>query len=235
MIIQKNASKLSKMLDKYIKNNTINDLILLSINNDIYKIKELYPNEKEYMFFTSSLNNSLLHFIQEYCTELRIFIYHDSIISPIPSSVLEKCINLIDEQTELKLLTDSIITVPYIVDTLYTRDNQISKQSKFICFLNGDSQIPPPIKFLLDKTDMNLIITDCYEPHKYNIGHTTEEEKCGLLNEYEYYVDITETYGEEAKLCGCKVLRLDNNTFKETNLIQNTINISDFVNNILKG
>lgn len=234
MIIQKNNSKLSKMLDRYIKDNNINNIILLPINNDIYRIKEVYPNETRYLFFTSSLDNSLLHFIQEYCGELEIFLYHDSIMCPIPSSSMEKCTNLVDYKIELKLLTPSTISVPYIVDMMYVGDPNIIKQPKFICFLNNDQQIPDSVRFLLDQTNMNLLITDCYEPHKYNLGPTTEDEKYKLLCDCTFYVDITENYAEEAKRCGCRILRLDNNTFKEVVITQDTIDIQQFIQNILK-
>jgi len=225
MIVQRNSSKLSKTISAYINQNISCPIKLIDIKNDIYKIQFLNQQLKRYLFYVSSLNSSILSFINEYSKQYSIYIYHDI---KIPySNILDNCHHLLTSNKDTSSYNQSIFVGHILNNITFAPLTKNSPQHTFqsISFLNDHHPVSDGMHQIFD--EQNTVVFDSPHPSVYNLGTTTEEEKNNLLNNTKKYINITNEYMPEANLLGCKILDL--NSYDDSG-----IDIHHFISDILK-
>jgi len=225
MIVQKNTSKLSKTISAYINQDISCPIKLIDITNDIYKVQFLNQQIKCYLFHTSSLNNSILAFINEYSKQYNIYIYHD--IKIPHSDILDNCHHLLTSNKDISNYSQSIFVGHILNNIIFAPAKKDSHHHKFqsISFLNDHNPVSDGMYQLFD--EQSTVVFDSPHPSVYNLGTTTEEEKNNLLNNTKRYINITNEYMPEANLLGCEILDL--NTYNDSG-----IDIHHFISDILK-
>lgn len=225
MIVQKNDSKLSKTISAYLNQNISCPIKLIDVKNDIYKIQFLNQQLKRYLFHASSLNNSILTFINEYSKQYNIYIYHDI---KIPySNILDNCHHLLTSNKEASSYSQSIFVGHILNNIIFAPMEKDSSQHTFqsISFLNNHHPVSDGMMQIFD--EQSTVVFDSPHPSVYNLGTTTEEEKNNLLNNTKKYINLTNEYMPEANLLGCEILDL--NTYDDSG-----IDIHHFISDILK-
>ena len=233
MIVQKNASKLSKTLSAYINQNSDCPIKLIDIKSDIYKIQFLNQHLKCYLFHASSLNNSILSFINEYSNQYKIYIYHD--IKITHSNIFDHCHHLLTSNNDMSSYRQSVFVGHVLNNIIFSPANKNSSQHTFqsITFLNDHQPVSDGMHQIFD--EQSTVVFDSPHPSVYNLGTTTEEEKNNLLNHTKRYINLTNEYMPEARLLGCEILDL-NNPYgdNKTSDYNSVVDINHFISDILK-
>lgn len=228
MIVQDNNSKLSKSIAAYIAKYGENPIRLLNIQQDIYRTQFMHQSETRYLFHTSSINNAIVSFINEYSKNYQIYLYHDI---EFKHPIINQCYNIV--QYDRNSNPDNSIVVGNIINNiLFYPINKKEYNIDACMFLNNHYIISDDLFRLCDTS--NSIIFDSLYPSQYNLGITTEEEKNIILNNCTTYIDITNEYGPEASLLGCNVLQVTDKGELIPATYTNCISIDYFISDVLR-
>lgn len=182
---------------------------LTKLDGDLYSL--YYQHKFDYMIFSfSELTNEILQFISEFGYNHKIFIYHDK--NPddqFINSYQSVCRNLIHEKFINNNMPKNTISIPnnLLNDQIFLPSGE-NKLDQMVCFLDGLSEIPDELEFLLYPNTRNKIklFNNNNIKHHQNLGILSEIDKAKLLNISKYYISINGDYSLEATVCNCIVL-----------------------------
>jgi hypothetical protein len=161
------------------------------------------------IFIASRFTSEIAQFVTEFYTKgIKIFVYHDTIIPSIIEDYKTACVSLVHEQG----LNNTIVIPPLINDYIY-KNNGYDRHKSIACFIDDQQEsissdleqhLYPNAKLPIRMFNNSKIV------HPLNLGLLNEYDKADVLNRSEYFLDINNTYTEEAIRCGCKIVKLDN-------------------------
>lgn len=201
--------------------------------NILYKIHSKY-NFNNYIFNTSLFNNEVAQFIAEYCSTIKIFIFHDQQPNIDILKEYEKfCINITQDSVEG---FDTKIVPKNIVNDITYKNTSYPKDDSIVFFLDNLNEIPENIQNLLyPNTKLKIKLYNNQNiKHPQNIGMISENDKALILNKSSYFISYNEYYEQEASICGCTILDYnDLDLQKPKQVQQNYITYKQFLLDIL--
>ena len=221
------------------------NIFVSPINNDLYK---LYHRIKfDACIFSSSLmNNEIFQFISEFHKDIKIFIYHDEMHnSKIILNQIKNSVNNLIEENNIDLLKfcdsnniTNISNIPthIINDTVFYRQEEVQKNSDEYClFIDNFTEITKELDSILyPSTNLKIkMYNNKSIKHHQNLGILAESEKNHVLNKAEYFIDIDNYYVDEAIVCGCKIVCMDNISKIKNEKVTKPITYNQFLQNLL--
>lgn len=218
-----------------IKYSTIEDkkFYIDTVNNNLYK---LYYHFKilDFIFSSSSLNDEIISFINDKSiSNTNIYVYHD-IYNEYLIGIMPQCKHIVQEN---KVINNTIPFSNNIINTkLYYTNPNINKKNRIIVFLENQNTIPTSIQERLYPNQNNILMFNSISiQNDQNIGFLSELNRSEILQQSEYFVVDNDYYALEAKLCGCKLLDINNIDEDITNNynISNIIDYNTYLGNLL--
>jgi hypothetical protein len=185
------------------------------INNNLYDMHYRY-NFDAYVFCANLFSNEIYQFIQDYCNDCQILLYHPKLIDYNILSISEN-IRHISHAPD-----NQCITIPRLVNTNIFYNTNETKSNNMLCFLDGYQKIPNELyNIVYPNSDMNIQIFSKSMRHQQNFGYLSEKDKAILLNQSKAYLDIDGLYTIEAMLCGSKILSINSqgSAIEDNNMI----------------
>ena len=178
-----------------------------TVNNNLYKS---YFNDgiSNFIFSASSMNNEIISFIDDSSVKnIHVFIYHD-IYNEYLIKIMPKYGHLVDEDNynELGIKVGNNV----INSSLYFNNPNITKKDRMILFLEKKSAIPESVKDFLFRSDTKILMFNNSEIiHDQNVGFLSELTRSEILQESSHLICDNGYYALEAKLCGCRILDIN--------------------------
>lgn len=180
------------------------------IQNNIYDIFYQF-NIDLFIFNASSIDSSVVQFIQEFSESKNIFFYIDT-IEQNKLDIINNTQNIetiIPESLNINLNQKSIIYHNNVINTSIFYKQDIPKQTDVVtCFLDNIIDIPDELnEHLYPKSNKKIrLYNNANINHYQNLGLVEEQYKNTILNESEYFISINNHYVFEAIQAGCKIL-----------------------------
>lgn len=224
--------------NRFIKNIVLNKLEGLEILSGDYK-HQLYKIHQQhqihsYIFISTELDSETTQFISDYCSKIKIFIYHnsynDSLVKQFPN-----CYHLCHDSSSLH----NVISIPRLVNTdiFFNMNSQNRSKGCFISFIDDIDIISKKLSHLLyPNTKFKIKIYGDSFGHYQNLGKVSEQDKADILNRNKNFLAVNDDYIEEALLCGCDIYTVD--SIQDNKIINDTISVNyetyiEFLHNIL--
>jgi hypothetical protein len=208
---------MKKLVVQYANNKFINNIHLsdtnycekwvLNTKNNLYKL--YYSLKFNYLILvSSSLETEESQFINEFCNDIKIYIYNDN----NDDSLLQKYPNIegILQHHKPNIKESKIITIPILVNDKIFYNKKIEKNNNIVCFLENISEIPKELmEYLYPNSHLPIkLFNNKKVHHPQNLGLLTEQDKADLLQQSLYYLAIDNEYIPEAWACNCRVLEI---------------------------
>ena len=179
-------------------------------NNNLYEINYNH-NFNAIIFMASNFNTEIFQFINEYCKNIKIFIYHNTLNQQLFDLSKQYNIKQIVPNIYRSLYSKSknIYLEPILVnDFLYRAVGLVSKTKNIVSFIDHIDSLPKTLlDYLYPNTKLPIkLFNNPNIKHHQNIGLLNEQEKSKILLSSEYFLSIEGYYATEANLCGCKVI-----------------------------
>ncbi len=178
-----------------------------TVNNNLYK---LYFNDgvSSFIFSSSSMNNEIVSFLDDSTVNnIDVLIYHD-IYNEYLIKIMSKHKHIVDEDNYngLGIKFDKNI----INSNLYFNNLNVTKKDRMILFLEKKPTIPESITDFLHRSDKKILMFNNSDiTHDQNVGFLSELNRSEILQESSYFICDNGYYALEAKLCGCKILDIN--------------------------
>lgn len=199
----------NRFTNAIINSKSNNSVIHSLVSNNIYDIFYRF-NIDVFVFNVSTLDSSIIQFMQEFSKEKNIYLYinsaqFDNAVLNIPNI---KYIQL--KLLDIKLPEEPIIFDSNVINTnIFYRDDSKKKQKGTIaCFLDRVAAIPDSLEKHLypNSTKAIRLYNNSNINHYQNLGVLSEKDKNTILNESESFIIIDENYLFEAVQTGCQLL-----------------------------
>lgn len=232
-----NKLLIQNLNDKFINNLSLSqtdfcDIITTDISNTLYQL--YYQNKFTHIIFIDSLlNHESLQFIDEFGSDVVVYIYKNSTSDNYRQT--KKIAGILSYTKE----NDSYktIKIPTLVNhELYNTNQPINKIHQIVSFLDKTSKIPEDLQnYLYPQKNLPIkLFNNSDIIHPQNLGLLSERDKALLLQESRYYLATTEEYVAEAWACGCEVLTVDELETCEPSVYKNSKTFQSYTN-FLKG
>jgi len=195
-----------------IKLSASTDINIISTHHtgQLYRLHQRYKLSA-YLFSLQHLNKEVLQFINDYHSSVKIFIYHYqknvNIIEKLP-----KCYHMIHKEQD-NINVNNIIPIPKLLNTnifVKTNHSKIYNQH-IVCFMDQIYDITPELNLLLyPNSKLKIKMYNTTTKHPQNLGLASEQDKFHILNNNQYYLSLDGLYDQEAMLCNCDILTINN-------------------------
>lgn len=200
------------------------DIVATDITGSLYKLYYEH-NFTHIVLIDSLLDNECLQFIDEFGSDVSVYIYKNSETKNYQKTrKIAGILSYSKDDNDYKT-----IKIPTLVNhDLYNSNHSIKKIDQIISFMDKIDNIPEILaKYLYPQTNLPIkLFNNNSIIHPQNLGLLSEKDKALLLQRSQYYLAITEDYVAEAWTCGCKVLTVDDlgtlepSTYKHSNAFQ---------------
>jgi hypothetical protein len=184
------------------------EVFAYSSHKNLYKIYH-QTQFNTAIFIASKFTPEVAQFVTEFYTKgIKIFVYHDTLIPSIIEDYKTACVSLVHAKN-----ISNTIYIPSLINTYIYKNNGDDRHKSITCFIDDEQEsissdleqhLYPNSKLPIRMFNNSKIV------HPLNLGLLNEYDKADLLNRSEYFLNINDTYVEEAVRCGCKVVKLDN-------------------------
>lgn len=199
---------------KFIHNASMScgDVIISNIDGKLYELYFRYKFNNILLVISDNLSNEIRNFIIEFGNQCNVVLYHK----------YQPQEDIINDFGRIKHIINCPITqnnnhhnvhvVPKLmVNTKVFYDMDLPRTSKYCVFLDNIDSPPSSLRNLLypnTKLPINIFNAPHFA-HPQNLGILRGEvERADILNQYEYFIDIDQTYLAEASRCRCKIMKI---------------------------
>lgn len=204
-----NKFLIQNLNDKFINNLSLcqtnfTHIISADIVGFLYRLYYQY-NFSHIILIDSLLDNECLQFIDEFGSDVSVYVYKDSDTKNYKlARKIAGILSYAKDNDGYKT-----IKIPTLVNhDLYYSDSSIQKKYQIISFMDKTDHIPEVMeKYLYPQTNLPIkLFNNNNIIHPQNLGLLSEKDKALLLQMSKYYLAITNDYVAEAWACGCEVL-----------------------------
>lgn len=150
-------------------------------------------------------------FVETYKKQTNIIIFAGELID---NALIRYC----DENNIKTICKDksgeNILSYDYLYDSVTYRNLNLTRVNKILTILSDNNEYNHKMLdgILYPKTMHNLLLINNAEfKHSQNIGSAKFNDLAMLLNNYEYVIDLSNTFYAESSACGIKTIKVDDN------------------------
>lgn len=210
ILLQSIDDKLFRNLSLCSNNTT--KIITSIVDKNIYDL--FYRYQFNYAILSSSVfnnvaDNSVVQFAVEFSKNIKIIIVYDSSLSDDFMNDYNKLFTFVSSNQTNKIhtkLPDNLVN-----SSIYENSYNIPKASYISCFLDNINILPPELlDHLYPNSNKKIrLFNNPNIQHVQNLGTINEYDKCFILKESEFYLDLNGLYLTEALLSKCKILDIE--------------------------